>query len=417
MRYRIQNFSSSADSIVLYGFCQKRNPPYCPQDDVTYPYISAAHQRAMCDIVTENFKARSAKGEVIINPLVSEEFQMTLTLPYASAQINNNWDEGYFRQGNPLPFPYSAEAWLTSCESTVISDYLEQFEGERQIALAQAWANVDQSEVAMLASLGELPETLNWFKDLVGRLLKVLRVFSSRRALLQALKPGKSTKKHSADMLDFWMEFRYAVRPLLFEAEQWRNALAKCFDGKIRFTARGYHSTEESTTVDYDADPKSWITTSYYGSVKRISDYRAGVLYDFDTTLPGWISTFGLDQLIETGWELTRLSFALDWIFNIGDVLSAWSLPMACSPLGSWVTEYHEFLHSVECSVSTHDFADRNLSDVDTGDGEFYSVRKIKRRIVNPELSYFPRVRLNLSLAKLVDLVAIGRSICRSLFR
>jgi hypothetical protein len=419
MRYREQVFVSDVDQSEIYGFCRKNSAPYCPVDNVQVPFVSRYHVRSMCDVVTENFKKQSAEGEVILNRLYAEEFIATRDQPHVSVQSNNNGDNGYSRQGYTFSHDNDTGPWLTSCDPFLL-DYidlqLEAYEGERQIALAQAWANVDQSEMAMLASLGELPETLNWLKSLMSRLISVLRPLSSKKALLMALKPTKKKDAHAADMLDYWMEFRYAVRPLIFEAEQLRCALAKKFDGNMRFTARGYNSAsaKQDTSNSYVG---SWISTYQEGYVKRVSDYRAGVLYNFSTNVPSWISIFGLDQLIEAGWELTRLSFALDWIFNLGDILSSLTVPMACTPLGSWVTEYHEFTYHNVFDMQTYDPPDKTLSDVVAHSGDLTITRKLKRRTINPELSYLPRMKINLSAAKLVDLAAIGRSICRSIFR
>lgn len=419
MRYRFRNHPTMSGSTVTYGPCGTFvGLPPCYQPGKQWTWTSYERLESMLDVNTENYLRKQNRGEIIINPMVKEDvwyFRRPIHIDgefqyVGGAIIRNAVQHNEANLGVPLITGESS--WQT------VDDFLQPYASERNVAIAKAWANVDQSEMMALASLGELPETLKWFGDLINRLINVIRMFSNKRRVLESIKkmkPGKSY--YDKDLLDLWMEFRYAVRPLIFEASQLMAALKRQVEGKIRFTARGYHKVKVT-----DSYKKQYGTSWYHAKAEvttvRESIYRAGVIYDFDTTLPPWISTFGLDQWIETGYELTTLSFALDWIFNVGDLLSSWSLPISCSPLGSWVSEDHNFLTIYECEddpqANNHGWTTL-LRHYDQGD--FTEGRRIYRRQDEASRPLMPSLRLNLSVAKIVDLLAIGRSLYRTFLR
>lgn len=279
----------------------------------------------------------------------------------------------------------------------------------------KAWANVDESEIQALASLGELPETLRWIYSIGERLLNLIMMVKSKKYRMKTV--TKIMNKHkgksmlASDVLaEYWLEWRYAIRPLVFELEQARAALAKAAR-ESRKTARGF---DQATTQTSD--------TTYVNGVYRFSqtrtvqftdNYRAGVLYTLESGFNPLASTWGLDQPLESIYELIPFSFILDWVFNFGDWIAAWTGNAGISPLSSWVMETHTRVEK----IATYDWSvipdDGSIvsSIVSSVPGESQCSITYKRRIPSPDRSLFPPFNLRLDGAKISDLMALGRKI------
>lgn len=125
----------------------------------------------------------------------------------------------------------------------------------------------------------------------------------------------------AADIADRYMEVRYAIRPLVYEIKSLAQALsAPKFELNSRRTFRGYASSADSledTPVTSWADPTydAKSLTAHRVSTREVS-VRAGVLVHVKSS--HWLDRWGFDDIIETAWELTRLSFAIDWFIGIG---------------------------------------------------------------------------------------------------
>lgn len=120
--------------------------------------------------------------------------------------------------------------------------------------------------------------------------------------------------------------------------------------------------------------------------------------------LYGKPDTFGVTQLPVVVYELTRLSWALDWFFNIGDTIAAWTPDTYWRPIGSWVT--------TKLSVSAK--ASTNLSVFGPYSGAVspYIVSKTleyyKRESVAPR-TILPHFRFRMKWKHYIDSVALAR--------
>jgi hypothetical protein len=310
---------------------------------------------------------------------------------------------------------YDNTPLLNSTDTTAMDAFLEGFQSEREIAITAAWADVDQSEMLAYASIGELPETIRWVADCFRRLIKVLALFRARKVKL-ALKRQFLKPVQMADALaSFWLEMRYAVRPLMFEMEQLIASIQAETRPK-RFTARGFHEVFDVSETSHEENivhSKEYVTDTCVTS--RSSSYRAGVLYEIGINEGNWIEVFGLDKPLESIYELTKLSFVLDWFLNVGNLLGSWTVSSNLTPRGSWLTENHTITKVITGSGSRQNRANHTV----TGEATDYGITKethiLKRRTISPDKPVYPHIDINLNVAKLVDLAAIARSIYRGI--
>jgi len=419
MRFRTRGEGSDPGSAERGAKCYlppNLDLPQCPVDPIVVPFTASRFSTGYVDVVTPDFKKRSAAGEVIISPMWKEYYHMDQSITSCFTSAMNNGvpsHRGGFTTGHT-----TGNQLLESADDTAVMDsYLASLDvqSERDVAIVKAWSKVDVSEMQALASAGELPETLEFLRDTFVGVIKVLKVFRSKKAKLDLLKKLKRIKpsKYAVGMSDLWMQLRYALRPLVMEAEQ---CVAVFENGTkpLRSTARGYHSctvTDISNVVE-PVSTSSTATVDVRREVVRSSQYRAGVIYDINAKALGWTELLGLDQPISSMYELVTLSFVLDWVFNLGELISAYEVSSNLTPLGSWVKESH-----IIVSTETHS----NLVippiglftySVDSVSyGTLRETRHLERRLPNPELATFPAFRLKLDVLKLVDLAAIARSI------
>lgn len=375
---------------------------------------------AMLDVVTPDWRKLVAKGAILQNPMLSVTYLMDCTPLIHSCKLSSGATYGTYGSGFLSPKPFNAvsldwDLW----DEFILNSYWSQ----RDIALSKAWANVDISEMEALASLGELPETLHWMTSLMTRMISILRAFTQKRLLITAGKFFRSGTTVIDAMSELWLEFRYAVRPLLMDMDSAISAWNHVIDKSMRHTARGFHRTEStsSSTYVWDFRPTLFDTIVSRTHVES-ANYRAGVLFRLDPNLSEIATVWGLNQPLEAVWELIPFSFIIDWFFNVGTKLKALTANPSLLPLTSWITE--EIITTVTDSAnSAHQYGFKTASGYDVTESTVYSPstctvkRIVKRRLPTPSMSLSPVFKLNLDTGKLIDLAAIGRNLFSVLSR
>lgn len=422
MRDRVFRDTSSSSSYQNYW----RGISGCStvRNNATKTYTSSSMYEAMRDVVTPDFKRKIAQGIVVNNPKykitkqVSHKAGMMYSEGKPTATCLERYDFGV--NFTWFDFPDFAPVYqgtsLDSLQETVFDAVMEG-DNAMAVAISQSWANVDVSEAAALASLGELPETIRWFTSLLTRMIRTIRFFKSKKQRMKALKALNPTA--TVDSLsDLWLEFRYAIRPLVFEAKQAVEAMQAAIEVGSRQTARGWnriHETETTTIENY------YCSVAFDADIQRksslYSNYRAGVLYEIESDINGLMAIWGLDQSTEAIWELTPFSFIIDWFFNVGDIISSWSISPHLRPLCSWISRdvvYEVSFKLVGCHTH-HSYLGNYTPPTVTDPGSYKHDFRTSIRYPNPRREVLPSLDLNLDWAKTLDLATIGRSLFRSL--
>lgn len=365
----------------------------------------------MHDVVTPGFKKLVAQGHIVNNPMVR------VYQTYSSTVGRFRWEDH--------STAFNAVRW--NIHEFVIPDaspglstfnYEELMawsvdESNRDVAVAAAWADIDISEYAALASLGELPETLNWLKDVYVRCHRILRMFLARRIRMRL---------RAKDLSDWWLELRYAVRPLFFEAEQIQNLLLAERPPE-RLTARGYNqgsipdSAVNYSDISFTPNVAATFHIPISGTISSQTNYRAGVLYHIADDINFMAHALGLNRPLSAVWELTPFSFIMDWFFNIGEIIASWTVPCSFTPLSSWVTEEIVVTVNAESAAPIAGWVQSNGWSGFTESTRASATSKavLKRRIISPDRPILPSLSINLDAAKLLDLALIGKNLFRAM--
>lgn len=188
---------------------------------------------------------------------------------------------------------------------------------KEQECINKAYAKIMSSELEVGVMLGELRETIEGLKNP----LSALRKWWKKR-------PHDVGLGKDVDMLSgSWLEWRYGIRPLIQTVEdiyEHVNSQLKAINGKMS-KRRGRTSPKETSSSSSSgwmqhSDWRFWVNQV----VEETSWYTAKVAFSYTAPLT-WQERYGLDlgSIPGIAWELTRLSFVLDWFVSIGTWLSA----------------------------------------------------------------------------------------------
>lgn len=193
----------------------------------------------------------------------------------------------------------TAQAAMSNC----VNAYPASLVSNRLLAKikSQTWSAV--------VDLAELPETLRFLVDSVRAMYRIYRDLKRGR-------PFKSVKVNLDEAASFWMAWRYAVMPIVYsiqDAVKWAQEPEDVIGRKL--VARTH------VKVDFANQPSGDKTVQWHLSGKL----RGVVAYRVTGNRSAMKLGFSLAELPAVLWEVTPLSFVVDWILPIGDALSGLS--------------------------------------------------------------------------------------------
>lgn len=430
---------------------------YGPQELISVNYrfdgsfITSEKLKTMTDTIVENYYARSKAGEVFINPMTSEHAEQEV-LPGSGFLYFKKWPgfASYFMYGPPIePYLDEPQAYKDKL-ATAISQ-----------ASTQAMARVSSESMLLLATLGELGQTKDMLFGLCNRLMnlrkplsklldlfkrkEVFRRYNINRIMLDAYIDAFDASKASLreiryfekvfakrvardlrekqrlerirvklrrariqKLKDFyleseniWMEIRMGWRPFFGEIQNFVEAMQSKKENPPRKTFRGKALPIEFSTKDTRprGDPSSWYVTEDR-TIDITSTVKSGVLCRMRTN--GFPDTWGLTKIPQTIWELTTLSWAVDYFFNIGEVIAACTPDTLWEPIGSWSTVEETIVQIVNNVKISH-------PDHIVGYKSGIKVRTVRRKRRIPGTSIAITFRPRLTWEKYIDIVAVTR--------
>lgn len=303
---------------------------------VTSSYYSYHQTETMTDVVVANFRSRRAKGEVFFNPMTKTKVVTTIRPAYFSGRNTSGsitdigTDNIIAKRGPPL----------LGAPSTRGSD----LDAKRDLASTSALSKASSEEIMILATLGEGKETIDMLKKALRHLLHLKPLLRTYYNLLR--RGNKSKGKYARDIYleaeSVWMQIRMGWRPFAFECQQLYGALAKKREYPQRQTFRGGTSDLSYSKEDvYTGSKGTWKRT-----YREVTQIRAGSLHQ--QRVYGFPDIFGLTKIPGTIWELTKLSWAVDYFFNVSDAIAAYTPDTLWECLGAWVTYRTTIEQSIE---------------------------------------------------------------------
>lgn len=304
---------------------------------------------SMTDVVTPSFTKRSARGEVIVNPMVKTKWTRTATEggfsfknggTGASSYIDTY--DGYYaidRKGGVTPHaPVPIDLGALKLQ-----------------AGTSAASNVDSSAFEGIVFLGELPELIRMLRNPVKGYRDWLS-YMKREKNRSPKSPWRYAKlRRFID--DNWLGYRYGVRPLIYDAQRLMIAIDQAMkkENPQRRTARGSSSDSGNGSISSTATTYA-ANVSYTINTRRNVSVRAGILYEmYNSTADNFGLSF--DKIPSAAWELIPFSFVVDWFANVGSYVGAITPKVGVRTLGSWTTTKDVISTTCTSSVSSLDDA------------------------------------------------------------
>lgn len=298
------------------------------------------------DVVTANYHARIARGEIVNNPFysVKEEhgyectgWRVDRSTPCGSG---TNWLTGNGFQG----LGADKQKYLVSPSSDVTSALRSEIANLSQLVQTRALANVVPADVQGLVDVAEMGKTarlvMNPVRAIEAEFRRIKRSKSFKRwyntkkwRLSQKSNPEKALSLFQF-LSDNWLAYRYGIMPLVLSAQGAVDIVRK---PKLtpRYTARAsgftsQHVSEKTTIINalyYDNTLLQTTTAS--------GKCRAGILYEHTFEL---VERSGLTvhEIPSTAWELIPFSFVADWFVNTGQWIRAVTPKAGVNVLASW---------------------------------------------------------------------------------
>lgn len=284
----------------------------------------------MTDVVIQDFYRRREEGELFNNPMTRTRIRKSL-IPMAAnyTRLTNNWN-GYFT--TLVIDPAIGYCSAPTGRDAMVQDAVTYTATK---ALGKCTSEVTQG----LVTLGELKETKQMLRTALISLLNMRKVFTTYVDLLFDLR--NSVPKQAAIIYkhieNSWMQIRMGWRPLAGEIEKTQAAWNHLQEKIERQTFRDFERlnfTKEDTVSGRD------VANLFYASYKRtyteICDVRSGVLCEM--RYGGVPDVWGVTKLPQTVWELTTLSWCVDYIVNVADVIAAYTPDSLWTPKVRWST-------------------------------------------------------------------------------
>lgn len=384
-----------------------------PTTSANGTYVRESGSQYFEDIVTKNLRGKIADGKIVNNPMSSKRIVTRRPDPvpfniYYRSNYSWNCSNGHASQKH-YDHAKGVGTWKPADP-----DYLLLSESTlgaivgvaKNAAVMQAHANIDESEMLALASAAESGKTVDSMLAIYGRLRRILRHLRRFQIskVAQELNPRELEQRY--------MEYRYAIRPLMYDALGVVKSLEKN-RGYARRTYRGYGENTATFTAQQSTPSTIWYGVSHYYQLETtvVATAKAGVLCDVSIND---ITVFGIDQVPSTLWELTPFSFIVDWFVGCGDYIAAHTPNAGVRQRASWVTTKTVVTHKASSGPMFNSLPSTStMLSYSAGAHEFVREETFLERTVDPQLSTFPIIDLNLDMWKLTDMGIILKNIIK----
>lgn len=392
------------------------------------------------DIVTNNFDSLVAKGVIINNAY--DNHKTTVSTPGVGIVAEFTKEKYTCTPARWLPSYTTTDVGYRSQSRVVWTgglfleppDMSAALNQAISVAVTEAWANIDSSEISALVSVLEGEKTLKGLLDCSRRLYKFSR--NVKRLQLRKLSSlfkdlsSREAKRAWRDikdefslnaLADRYLEVRYGLRPIYYDMV----GALKAFFKEVRLQRHTYRGKQVLSSHTSDTTVSNVLYSTNFLAALTLArrcdletEIRAGVLCEVDyDSLDPW----GLQSAAESMWDLMPYSFVIDWFFNVGDTLAAWTPNAGLSPRASWYKVKTSCTRTSILVDARFDAAElakvvypnrvKSHSITAFFDGNCFKTTEDTYRVPHADRYTLPTMTLRLNTAKLLDLAALSRNV------
>jgi len=365
-------------------------------------YSGSFHSRLseeMFDVESPNWLKLWTKGIATVNPMEHcQTFYYRGVSDYLVKRVNRDGTApNYYYTGsqssgtNTIGDTESSSAWTYPSQPSIDDSIIAE-------AILNCWSKVSLSDTLVLAQAAELGKTLTFLISTFRRALKIIHDVKTLdlKGLWGELKPSELRQRY--------LEARYAIRPMMFDI---RNTL-KAFSNQ-----EAKYKTFRAFMTDLEETSGSIICRNVPGDYRIDGSYQATRSLEVRTGVLAYVESlqafyrFGCGDILQTAWELVPFSFIVDWFFQIGKLISAWSPKLGLKTLASWCV-VDDITHLTVAAETGTDLTSYNYIKIYSRTGSYQKVIRTRYRLPNPDRPFLPSYTIKLDGLKLLDLGAIA---------
>lgn len=195
-------------------------------------------------------------------------------------------------------------------------------------------AEANRGVYDLATELAEMPETVAMIYKSIRAL--ILKYLETKRKIKTLRANNISSGSLSHDIAGLWMAFRYGMMPIAYSIQDGLELL----DTQIV----KFRTFRQGRTGEYpDLHLEGYSTVS-----KPVVTERCVIKHKYRAGSSTFAQSVGFDP-IAAAWEVVPLSFVIDWVFNIGDLLASIGLSSAVEQEEAWyswrITGEYVFQH------------------------------------------------------------------------
>lgn len=369
--------------------------------DLSFTYDWCTTGNLMHDVVTENFLERSLRGEIINNPMDKIDYQTLITPsyyesvwpPYANPRYVNR-GERVFERDYSIGFLTETDSDRAAIQSAIES------------CTTAAYAKVDSTTAALIPTLFELRETSKMLETAARKLLNLHVLLKNYKTQLEFATTWKRLKMVEQAIENTWMEIRLGWKPFFFEIGNLHKAMTtveafaarQTFRSGTRLTFQGADNPSAATSatrVDFQRTHLAFVNIS------------AGVLCT--QRYGGVPDTFGLTKFPQAVWELTKLSWCVDYFLNVGELIASFTPDSLWSPMTNWAVIRKKTTDTITLTGIEKLTPDYYINAWSPGSTKRQSVEVI--RIPYVQRSFLPSWRPRLNWVRSIDSFFVARQL------
>ncbi len=235
------------------------------------------------------------------------------------------------------------------------------YEDSYNRCLSKLWDEVRVSEVSLNTTVGEGRETLAMLSSVRGSALRVLRDLRSPRRLLKSLrKLGREVADNPLQSVgSLWLGWSVGWKPLLSDLENLSNHVLNANVESIVYEAMARSGWTFEDAINNGVSDYYWTgDRGHYETLQYSVRHHMAMKFCITDLNQYEVWRAGLTVRPTLAWELTRLSFVVDYFYNIGQLLEL--LEASCLNNGiKFVSGYYTKTTKEERSFSLNWTTDR----------------------------------------------------------
>jgi len=353
----------------------------------------------MEDVESPRWLELWAKGIATVNPMEhSQTFfyrgvsNYLVKRVYRYGTSPNYYYSGSQSQGtNTIGDTETSSAWTYPSQPSISDSIIAE-------AVTECWSKVSLSDTLVLAQAAELGRTITFLCQTFRRALKIIHDVKTLdlKGLYGELNPREIKNRY--------LEARYAIRPMMFDIKNTLLAFSERVSKFETFRAFKSNMVESSGSICCRNVPGDYRIDGSYQALRSL-EVRTGVLTLVESLANCY--RFGVGDILQTAWELVPFSFIVDWFFQIGKLISAWSPKLGLKTLASWCV-VDDITHLTVAAETGTDLTSCNYIKLYSRTGSYQKVMRTRYRLPNPDRPLLPSYNIKLNNLKLLDLGAIA---------